>query len=195
MGRYYVGMISGKFWFGVQSSNDAENFGGSECVKYEYKCCGCFVDDTTIPNNYCDMCFKSFKHHYKTLIEDKPDSWDSDNDSESESEKDYEDIEIDKDVELFGESNYVQMNFEAEQLEEVQKHIAEYEKIVLPYIKLFIMDKENNYNCNLTLVDEYENEYNKLSEDILTLIARWCLAKQVEACLIDNDYCSFDCEC
>jgi hypothetical protein len=27
MGRYYHGDIEGKFWFGVQSSNDAEYFG------------------------------------------------------------------------------------------------------------------------------------------------------------------------
>ena len=27
MGRYYTGDINGKFWFGVQSSNDAEFFG------------------------------------------------------------------------------------------------------------------------------------------------------------------------
>ena len=30
MGRYYSGDIEGKFWFGVQSSDDASNFGGSE---------------------------------------------------------------------------------------------------------------------------------------------------------------------
>lgn len=27
MGRYYSGDIEGKFWFGVQSSNDADHFG------------------------------------------------------------------------------------------------------------------------------------------------------------------------
>lgn len=30
MGRYYQGDIEGKFWFGVQSSDDANYFGGSE---------------------------------------------------------------------------------------------------------------------------------------------------------------------
>ena len=30
MGRYYQGDIEGKFWFSVQSSDDANNFGGSE---------------------------------------------------------------------------------------------------------------------------------------------------------------------
>ena len=27
MGRYYGGDIEGKFWFGVQSSDDADHFG------------------------------------------------------------------------------------------------------------------------------------------------------------------------
>lgn len=31
MGRYYSGDIEGKFWFGVQSSDDALNFGAEEC--------------------------------------------------------------------------------------------------------------------------------------------------------------------
>jgi hypothetical protein len=30
MGRYYTGDIEGKFWFGVQDSEDANHFGGSE---------------------------------------------------------------------------------------------------------------------------------------------------------------------
>jgi hypothetical protein len=30
MGRYYSGDIEGKFWFGVQSSDDASFFGGSD---------------------------------------------------------------------------------------------------------------------------------------------------------------------
>jgi|TARA_R110000868_G_scaffold222886_1_gene474710 hypothetical protein len=30
MGRYYQGDIEGKFWFGIQSSDDANYFGGSE---------------------------------------------------------------------------------------------------------------------------------------------------------------------
>lgn len=30
MGRYYSGDIEGKFWFGVQSSDDAKHFGGIE---------------------------------------------------------------------------------------------------------------------------------------------------------------------
>lgn len=38
MGRYYSGDIEGKFWFGVQSSDDANFFGGERiephCINY-----------------------------------------------------------------------------------------------------------------------------------------------------------------
>lgn len=38
MGRYYSGDIEGKFWFGVQSSSDADFFGvtGEEPARLEY---------------------------------------------------------------------------------------------------------------------------------------------------------------
>jgi hypothetical protein len=41
MGRYYNGDIEGKFWFGVQSSDDATFFGGREIepseVEYQFE--------------------------------------------------------------------------------------------------------------------------------------------------------------
>lgn len=40
MGRYYSGDIEGKFWFGVQDSNDADNFGyigePPQCLEYYF---------------------------------------------------------------------------------------------------------------------------------------------------------------
>jgi len=35
MGRYYSGDIQGKFWFGVQSSDDSEFFGGANKFVYD----------------------------------------------------------------------------------------------------------------------------------------------------------------
>jgi hypothetical protein len=41
MGRYYNGDIEGKFWFAVQSSDDASFFGGQECepnyIDYQFE--------------------------------------------------------------------------------------------------------------------------------------------------------------
>ena len=39
MGRYYSGDIEGKFWFGVQSSDDAGFFGVQECEPSEINYC------------------------------------------------------------------------------------------------------------------------------------------------------------
>lgn len=61
MGRYYWGDINGKFWFGIQSSTDAENFGA---VAQEFYCWDCCQEDATsydldkindCPNN-CHEC-------------------------------------------------------------------------------------------------------------------------------------------
>lgn len=43
MGRYYTGDIEGKFWFAVQSSDDADFFGveGNEPSEIEY----CYEED------------------------------------------------------------------------------------------------------------------------------------------------------
>jgi len=38
LGRYYNGDIEGKFWFAVQSSDDAEQFGAYECTSYIQYC-------------------------------------------------------------------------------------------------------------------------------------------------------------
>lgn len=37
MGRYYSGDIEGKFWFGVQPSDDAEFFGGYSSLEYQFE--------------------------------------------------------------------------------------------------------------------------------------------------------------
>ena len=36
MGRYYVGDIEGKCWFGVQSSNWVDRFGGEKRLSYDF---------------------------------------------------------------------------------------------------------------------------------------------------------------
>lgn len=67
MGRYYNGQISGKFWFGVQASNDANNFGveGTDEPNYKFTCgCEDFEDNGLHDDAYsgnCDTCHCEFK--------------------------------------------------------------------------------------------------------------------------------------
>lgn len=62
MGRYYTGQISGKFWFGVQDSNDAIAFNveSTDEPNYKYTCkCEdfeeyCLLDD--VYSGECETC-------------------------------------------------------------------------------------------------------------------------------------------
>ena len=65
MGRYYTGNISGKFWFGIQSSYDPQNLGCTYSNVYEYQLCGCICDDKNI--SYCMNCYDNEEEHKKDL--------------------------------------------------------------------------------------------------------------------------------
>jgi hypothetical protein len=42
MGRFYTGDIEGKFWFGIQDSNDIENLVNiTPNIEYAWKACNC----------------------------------------------------------------------------------------------------------------------------------------------------------
>ena len=66
MGRYYEGDIDGKFWFGVQSSDDGEFFGATE---QESNCIEYYVDREEFEeSNGIEKCKTAltFKHDGKT---------------------------------------------------------------------------------------------------------------------------------
>jgi hypothetical protein len=79
MGRYYTGDIEGKFWFGVQSSDDASNFDGIEEEVYWEEEDGSLADEpygikyTFLPE-HCDQlelvlssCVRSMKGNHEKL--------------------------------------------------------------------------------------------------------------------------------
>tara|TARA_R110000803_G_scaffold11686_6_gene34736 strand:- start:6229 stop:6624 length:396 start_codon:yes stop_codon:yes gene_type:complete len=49
MGRYYSGDIEGKFWFGLQSSNDGEYFGAVEDSWTQYEVYPDSLEDEVLP--------------------------------------------------------------------------------------------------------------------------------------------------
>jgi hypothetical protein len=80
MGRYYYirtsnddGNINydGKFWFGVQSSNDFENIGftKSEDQELVWKFCGCCFRSGDMMEDYCENCFDTREEHEKSVEE------------------------------------------------------------------------------------------------------------------------------
>ena len=66
MGRYYEGDIEGKFWFGIQSSDDADFFGqqGYQPEWLEY-----YFDEKDLKNiqNGLDTCLKELGDKKKLL--------------------------------------------------------------------------------------------------------------------------------
>lgn len=64
MGRYYNGDINGKFWFGIQKSNSANRFGGSEYLEYSF-----YEDDLFMVTEEIELIEKSLGENLKKLEE------------------------------------------------------------------------------------------------------------------------------
>ena len=188
MGRYYGGQISGKFWFGIQSSCDATEFGCEPANIVNYSVCNCVADDIIIDtdndtnnstddgnacneeiykNKYCNGCFASLEEHL-TAIEEE-----GNNDDDpvvktwfvSETEVDYQ--------------------FEGRHIASLDNKIAELEELVGKYIIEYNIkdeDHEITYDC-ITI--------EKLGKDELEMVARLCLGRQISYCLHNKGSCYF----
>lgn len=176
MGRYYSGNIAGKFWFGVQDSTDARNIGGKVEKLYQYVSCGCSVEN--LRTIYCGECYSDFDAHF----------------NDARNNEDFEEDEEEQE-QLIRESSELQSFFNGSQLEEVRGHIADLEKVVSKFVKSFTMNADSDYEYELKLHEEYEGVdcgfTDKITRDEIELLARWCLAKQVEKCIIDKGECIF----
>ena len=183
MGRSYSGDIAGDFMPSpYQESDDAKNFGGfPTCGYYYYKGCDCQTTEVELDDEkrYCDRCYESFEEHFDNAVEE---------DEVKQEDKDIHGI-------LVAEGHDINFQFLSNQLEEVQGHIAELEKHVLPFIDDFTMDATNDYHIDVDFGFTEEDNINQTDQNKFELLfARWCLAKQVEQCLIDHGECSFTCE-
>ena len=81
MGRYYSGHISGKFWFGIQSSYDASYFGiEHNNIKRYYGCeCTCEGGSRKILDSsmlYCNDCYSSYEEHIQDMIDQEIELYD-----------------------------------------------------------------------------------------------------------------------
>ncbi len=61
MGRFYNGNINGKFWFGVQSSDDISNLININYKEvFQWFGCNCTLEDESeFQNEYCNICYNS----------------------------------------------------------------------------------------------------------------------------------------
>ena len=187
MGRFYWGDIEGKFWFGVQSSNDIENLISiSHNSIYSWKVCNCNVDNKN--DTYCHDCYDSYKDHKKAIYEEEDEECDDDDDTE----------------ELYDEDNTIVYDINKEDhydellksLKELRSHISE--KVLNAFDN--ISYDEKLLNAFEGAFNETSNIYNEESdkEDNMTSaihMARYTIGLQIKYCLEKNDSCGVYCEC
>jgi hypothetical protein len=178
MGRYYNGTISGKFWFAIQSSNDATNFKNKDFIEpdeyYSYYSCGCEVED--INKLYCNNCFSTYDDHINSL-------------------DDYDVKCVDNKLIAYM-SNHIKYIFEADELEFVQSVLKKLEEEIgkdnISKLHLDISSEEGDFEYDIDMNEIEDNKED--TKDINELIARWCLGKQIEAALTEVGSCIIHCE-
>lgn len=181
MGRFYDGDIQGKFWFGVQDSDDVKNLVTiREHTYYSWKACNCAaeIDD----DDYCRQCYETKDDHIEAVIE----------------EEEYEDEclyyeECSHGYSLDKSTHYEDLvttmeNLKKEIPEEILKEfetIEQNDKILDAFTGVF-----NNMNDIITRVLDDKKERHSAR----ILVARYTLGFQIEYCLRTTDVCNINCE-
>ena len=180
MGRFYDGDIQGKFWFGIQDSDDVENLVTITGNTYYSWCvCHCVAE---IDEDYCRQCYDSKEEHIDAAIED-------------ESYEDeclyYEDCSLG--YSLDKSTHYEELVQNMENLKkEIPKGVIKFfenieqnDKILDAFTGVF---NDTNKHIDETPKDKKENH------KLMVLIARYTLGFQIEYCLRTTDSCNISCE-
>lgn len=219
MGRFYTGDISGKFWFGVQASDDADHFGVEGEVICRWYGCGCEVE-CFHNDSYCEDCYNSLEEHIedaKESFEENSDCSESDEDTEDEDEDEEENLSS-ATTNLYYETEQLIYNFNSSYIEKVKTIVSELDDKYGHLIKSYEIEDEllkgDAIEYEVVLIDELENDNDevgvveletdmeKLSflsnettncnkNEVLKCVARLCLGKQILYCLEKHGSCSF----
>jgi hypothetical protein len=181
MGRFYSGDIEGKFWFGVQDSDDVENLVTiTPHTDYSWHVCNCCAE---VDEGYCRQCYDSKEEHIEAAIE----------------EEEYDDSclyyeECSNGYCLDKGTHYEELVTNMELLkqelpEEVIKkfeNIEQNDDILNAFTGVF--DKY------LPFINEKKEEKEGERKDLSVLVARYTLGYQIEYCLRTTDSCNINCE-
>lgn len=182
MGRYYNGDITGKFWFGCQSSNPMEQFGAVELgSRVEYLGCGCLCEfDADEPDEkaYCSDCWESYEQHLDEAKEvngddEITDTWFADLDS--------------------GEWEFNRKQFELNGVAFINQHQELFDKYIN---KITIDTTDMEYDVEWK-IDENGKDYAKEHIDEDEILADLCMLKQIQKFFEknpDEDICSWNAE-
>ena len=181
MGRFYSGDINGKFWFGIQDSDDISNLVTIDYhTEYTWKICNCTANLDN--DNYCTDCYSSITEHIDDAI----------------MEEDYDDeclyyedstitYNLDKEQhysELLHNMNELKTKINKNIIEEFEK-IEQNDKILDTFTGIF--------DDSIKLLNKIKNEEEHKVQAIL--VARYTIGYQMEYCLKIQDECNINCEC
>lgn len=171
MGRYYSGSIEGKFWFGVQSSNDVENLISitSNPPNMSWIGCGCHVEYEE--DGYCLNCYNSLEEFL-----------DKEGDSIEGGIHYYEDSEL---IYQIDESSLEELN---KSLTNIEKDFDENMKKLCETLPI---DLQNAANGQFDEIIDYMEKHKIYDEKI---IARYCLGRQIKYSLETDGFCNLYCE-
>ena len=166
MGRYYEGDISGKFWFGIQNSNDISNLCDAEYEHGYCWSCGCDANLDDIANyKYCINCYQSLEEHQQDLA-------------------DYE--------EIYSEIEYIHYYLEKSiDQKEIEISLNVIEAVLDTKLFEIIFGKDTDQSLYYLLNISDEN-WKKIDKELL---ARYCLGKQILKCFEYKESCYVECEC
>jgi len=180
MGRYYNGDIEGKFWFGIQDSNDASFFGIEPKIIYNRKCgcwytedneCGCEIEHVHITED-------DVKEN-KDLIACQPDC-DKEFDENTIDEESYNSIEY-----TFEEIHidFVKdgLDYCFSEIEPIANNVRDILNIDSENIEKFIRD---------ICINLSKEQYSEICE----WLARLELGTKILKCLESKGSCCFECE-
>ena len=185
MGRFYNGDIEGKFWFGVQDSDDVENLVTVNAyVYYSWKICNCVAEIDAY--NYCNQCYDSISEHIEAAVKDE----------EYEDEHLYYE-EITQGYSLDKETHYDELK---KNMEDLRKKIPE--EIIQEFDKIEqtdkILDAFTGVFDNISkVVSNYFGGLPQLGDEnrmLVKIVARYTLGYQIEYCLRTTDDCNINCE-
>lgn len=170
MGRYYHGDITGKFWFGVQNSDDAKYFGVEPEFLHEFHECGCHIeiydhDDPRLTDQlYCTDCYSSVEEHREAI--------------------DYSD----EDSTWF--LREISFTFRTENLEILEQKVSLLSRQVGQFMEGYTIlgDKNGEFSYDYTIQEGINSSITPTQRE---QIARLCLGKLIYHCVIEKGECMF----
>jgi hypothetical protein len=193
MGRFYWGDIEGRFWFGVQDSDDISNLINLTYIStYEWKCCDCGTNADINYDKYCSECYGSYEEHKRAIDAEADDADDADK-------------PIDMSEKLYCQNNIISYEiYKDEHYDELLKSLKDLE----PMLTDKVMQEFANIEQDDKILDTFKNSFEKtelvFKEEVknglldissTNILARYILGTQVKYCLEKNDYCTIICEC